>query len=171
MVAVQDANILIDFAQLGLLELVMRLPYAFQTTDLIQAESIDRRSIGPVQACISSGKLLVKSFSADELTALEAMAAEHRSLSLEDCSAWKLAKDAKGMLLTGDGALRKKVTADGIEVHGSLWLLKALVAHEKIDKATACTKLQELQRLNDRLPIKAIQQLQQQWCTPIKRLI
>lgn len=163
-VAVQDANILIDCAQIGILGMVMELPYEFCTSDLIVAELTDLRSLEAVHHCIKSNTLHVRSFTADDLMELEQMTIDHTSLSLEDCSAWKLARDEAAMLLTGDGALRKKVSATGIEVHGSLWVLEELVEHKIIDPITACTKLQELQLLNLRLPESAIQKLKERWC-------
>ena len=107
-VAVQDASILIDCANLDILDNVLSLPYHFQTTDLIVLEIEYGAVAGAVVKCIENEQLSVSSFSAEEIMEIDARSQAHRSLSLEDCSVWYLAEIAQGILLTGDKTLRKK---------------------------------------------------------------
>ena len=107
-VAVQDASILIDCANLDILDDVLFLPYHFQTTDLIVLEIEYGAVAGAVVKCIENEQLSVSSFSAEEIMEIDARSQAHRSLSLEDCSVWYLAEIAQGILLTGDKTLRKK---------------------------------------------------------------
>jgi predicted nucleic acid-binding protein len=45
-----------------------------------------------------------------------------------------LAMQEKAILITGDEALRKSASLEGVEVHGTLWLLDAMVKEEAISK-------------------------------------
>lgn len=165
-VAVQDANILIDCVQLDLLDLVMELPYQFQTTDFILAEMTDPVSKETVQHLVDRDDIHVKEFTVEEVEILGTRSNQYPGLSLEDCSAWYLAEKENGILLTGDGALRKKASQAGIEVRGSLWILSELLAEELITNETACLKITELNRLNSRLPQKSVKELKSMWCGP-----
>ncbi len=164
-VAIQDANILIDCSQLGLLSLVMELPFLFQTTDLVIAEMLDGVSYDAVQECIDRKKILVKSLSADQLSTLEEMMQGLKGLSVEDCSVLQLAVTEKAVLLTSDKVLRKNAEKMGLEVHGTLWVIKELVKNSLMAPNEACEKLHLLQSTNERLPASILEELMKQWCS------
>ena len=147
-VAIQDANILIDLHKSGLLEFYSRLGIETHTTDLVHAEI--RQSVADY---VSSGQLSVKEFSGMELAALLAFKAEQpRSLSLQDCSVLQLAIERSAVLLTGDGALRTRATSMGVDARGILWLMDSMVQETILDFPKASLFLRKLMATNRRLP-------------------
>jgi predicted nucleic acid-binding protein len=78
--------------------------------------------------------------------------AAHGNSSLADVSCYLVAKTQGMPLLTGDSRLRKQAAKDGVLVHGALWLLDQLVAHELIATAHAAAALQAMLNAGARLP-------------------
>lgn len=163
-IAIKDANILIDCLDIDLLASVFQLPLTFQTTDFIWAEISIPAQRQVLQAFIDAGQLVVKSFTAAEVTSIAALSTQYAGISFEDASAMYLAEEQTAILLTGDGKLRRVCQQAKIEVHGIIWLLDQLVATGIISAATACTKVKLLQESNPRLPIAILQSREKQWC-------
>jgi predicted nucleic acid-binding protein len=65
-----------------------------------------------------------------------------------------LAMQEKAILLAGDEALRKAASREGIEVHGTLWLLDPMVKEEAISKIDGCRSLDRMINSGRRLPKK-----------------
>jgi predicted nucleic acid-binding protein len=162
--AVKDANVLIDLWGIGLLELIFELNIEVHTTDLVVNEIEQEEQSRAIQNLINEGKLLVHTFTPKELAELVVFQMSHSSLSLEDCSVWSIAGRLQAILLTGDGALRKKAAEAGLEVHGSLWLLDKLVKQSLVDIPGACAALRSLMKKNPRLPIAACKEREAKWC-------
>ena len=78
-----------------------------------------------------------------------------KGLSFEDCSVWYFAKLHNGILLTGDGKLRKQSSHDGVEFRGILFIFDHLLLNGLISFEFAILKLNQLYQINDRLPIEA----------------
>ncbi len=76
----------------------------------------------------------------------------HNNSSLADLSCYQLAQQTGHALLTGDGRLRKQAKADGLQVHGALWLLDQMVMHQIIEPKNAATSLQSMLDSGARLP-------------------
>jgi predicted nucleic acid-binding protein len=164
-IAVQDANILIDCADMQILDAVFALPFHFMTTDLIWAEITTPHNREALNAHIQEGKLTVTSLDSEALEAIIRLEQEQTGLSLQDCSAWYCAEQGQGMLLTGDGALRKKARKAGLTVHGSLWVLQQVRESNILDRAACCQALQYLKKMNPRLPQKEMARLEKEWCS------
>lgn len=64
---------------------------------------------------------------ADLMRELYLVRADLASVSVPDLAALLVARDADAILLTGDGALRVAATDSGVEVHGTLWLVRMAV--------------------------------------------
>ena len=158
-VVIQDANILIDLADVDLLEDFFRLDVEAHTTDFVLHELRQR-----VDQFVADGQLRVKSFDGDELAELLGFQTQlSRRLSLADSSVLKVAIDQRGLLLTGDETLRKAAQQRNVEVHGSLWVLDRLVAEGVLTALKAARKLKLLMQLNPRLPQAACQQRLADW--------
>jgi predicted nucleic acid-binding protein len=67
-----------------------------------------------------------------------------------------LAMQEKEILLTGDEALRKAASGEGVKVHGTLWLLDAMVKEEAISKEDGCRSLDRMVNSGRRLPKKEV---------------
>ena len=152
-IAIQDANILIDLQKAGLLEAYFRLGIETHTTDLVLLE------VRPsVAAFVLTGQLRVKTITGTEMAVLLAFKAQQPpSLSLEDCSVFHLALQLAAILLTGDNKLRLHAEKAKVEAHGILWLLDLLVEDAILDLTTAISRLEQLRKMNPRLPIDECQ--------------
>ncbi len=60
------------------------------------------------------------------------------------------------LLLTGDEALRKAASQEGVEVHGTLWLLDAMVEGGAISEAEGYRSLELMRNAGRRLPKKEV---------------
>lgn len=72
-------------------------------------------------------------------------------------------KKTAGILLTGDGKLRKLTSNDGIEVRGILYVFDQLLAFDMISLEVAIQKIEELYKINTRLPLKAKEERIERW--------
>ena len=157
--AIQDANILIDLHHTGLLENYFALENDTHTTDLVLQEVRH-----DVKSHIDSGALQVKSFTAAELEALLAFkATQPSSLSLQDCSVFHLAIEKKAILLTGENTLRKCAKQAGIEAHGVIWLFDLMVEQKVLTPAAAHKAMEKLIATNTRLPLDECHKRLRKW--------
>lgn len=144
---ISDTNIWIDFGHAGLLDALFALPFTFVSTDFVVAE------LGqPVPAGLLARGLVVETLSEADVAQLFGLMAQNSNSSLADVSCYLAARAQCVPLLTGDGRLRKQATADGVQVHGALWLLDQLVAHDIIATSHAVAALQAMLDAGARLP-------------------
>jgi len=150
-IVINDANILIDLAELDMLSDFFQLAFEFRTTNLILNELIDEQ-YKELLPFIESGSIVVDEISIDELGEIIAIRAAKPSLSEQDCSAFHQAKKYNASLITSDNSLRKFAKQNNIEVHGHLWVFDCLVAANIFSGAKAIHKLTELiQSIHPRL--------------------
>lgn len=158
-IIVNDTNIFIDLHSIGLLEDMCNLPYEIHTVDFVAAEIVEETQRLAFEQLVSTGKIRVNSFSADEVMEI---VAEHSdvsgNLSIPDCSVCYYARKHQVQMLTGDRRLRKYAEAQDIEVHGILFLFDEMVKFKVVTPDVAATKLEELMQLNARLPKSEISQ-------------
>lgn len=158
-IIVNDTNIFIDLHSIGLLEEMCRLPYEIHTVDFVVAEIVEETQRISFERLVTTGRILVKSFTADEVMEI---VAEHSdisgNLSIPDCSVCYYARKHNVPLFTGDRRLRKYAEGQSIEVHGILFLFDEMVRFGVVSPDIAATKLEELMRLNARLPKSEISQ-------------
>jgi predicted nucleic acid-binding protein len=162
LIAIQDANILIDLVNTGLFDHCLALQYKFTTTDIILDE-LHPHQVALIQPHISSGKFSVIEIDTTALIAIQIATLEHPKLSEQDLSAFYYAQQLNGLLLTGDKRLRSLAEQKGITVCGTLWILDQLVITENLTKQEAYTFLQQLQLKNKRLPVDECEQRLKLW--------
>ena len=160
-IIVNDTNILIDLANLDLLDYFIELEFEFHTNDFIINELTDTVQRKKIDKIIEAKKLIVAEIKSEEYTAIIQL--QTRNLSFEDCSIWYYAQKIRGILLTGDARLRKTVENSGVEVRGILFIFDELVASEIINSSLAAQKLEELNSQNHRLPQKEIEKRLKLW--------
>lgn len=124
---ITDTNIRIDLHRGQLLTQIFELPYELTAPDVIIAELDDP----PGQFLISLG-LQQRRFSGEQVAQVQILTRKYRGLSPKDLFALVLAKELRSFLLTGDQLLRKAVEAEGVTVHGTLWVLDKLITHRII---------------------------------------
>lgn len=146
-VYISDTNIWIDFRNAGLLDSLFSLPFKLCCTDFVLNELKDFDT----KLLLARG-LVVETLDAAATAALFDLMQAHNNSSLADVSCYQLAHQTKHPLLTGDGRLRKQAKTDGLKVHGALWLLDQLVAHQTIKTKEAAKGLQSMLTSGARLP-------------------
>ncbi|MFM2250109.1 MAG: hypothetical protein RLZZ358_1036 [Bacteroidota bacterium] len=96
------------------------------------------------------------------------MKEQHPGLSFEDCSVWYHARLSGGVLVTGDGLLRKKARVEGIEVRGIIFLITELKTQNILGIQDCLSLLNQLKQINPRLPIQEIENLIYKWELELK---
>lgn len=162
-ILINDANILIDLFHLDLIELFFSLQgLELKTTDFV-FEELHEKQKNVIEKFIQNQSLVLIESSEDDLNNIFEILSSTNGLSVEDCSIWFHAKKNKGILLTGDGRLRKLTSADGVEVRGILYIFDQLLISGLISFELAIEKLNQLYLLNERLPIYAKMQRLDFW--------
>jgi rRNA-processing protein FCF1 len=156
---INDANILIDIAKLGLVDAFLSLDFDLHTTDFVFAELNDQQ-----QESMSSERLkIITTDNQQDFNSIMVLLNAHKGLSFEDCSVWHYTHKLKGTLITGDGILRKKVTNAGLDVKGIIYILEEIKQQNKLPINICIEKLQELKMINDRLPKHEIDKRINDW--------
>lgn len=127
-VIVNDASCLIDLRKGQLLHVLLRLPYQFIVPLPIREEEL--LDFTPQEwRMLEDGGFTTYDLPGEEVAQAFALKRGHGGLSANDCFALVTATCQKnGILLTGDGQLRKVATARNVRVHGVLWIIDELRA-------------------------------------------
>jgi predicted nucleic acid-binding protein len=162
-IVINDANILIDLFNLDLVEVFFGLQdLDLKTTDFVFEELLEDQKV-VVEKFIQNSTLKIVESTEDDLTSIYQILSTTSGLSVEDCSVWYYAKKSSGILLTGDGKLRKLSSADGVEVRGILYIFDQLLVSRLMSFDLAIEKLNQLYLINERLPIEAKKQRLDCW--------
>ena len=161
-VVVNDANILIDIAKLDLVGQFFKLPFEFHCTQFV-IEELHPYQFKLYTPYIGEKTLLVKEYSAEELSELAEFQRGHSTLSEQDCSAFRHAQEIRALLLTGDKNLRMLAEENKLEVHGIVWLFDVFVKQKVITKKLAAKKLELLMTINKRLPTTELEKRIRSW--------
>ena len=129
-VVVNDASCLIDLRKGLLLHVLLRLPYRFIVPLPIREEEL--LDFTPQEwRMLDDGGLMTYDLPGEEVAQVFALKRTHSRLSANDCFALVTTTcQENGILLTGDGLLRKVATALDVRVHGVLWIIDELHAAE-----------------------------------------
>ena len=146
-VIVNDASCLIDLRKGELLEVLHRLPYQLVIPFPVRASEVLRFSDEQWQHLDDHG-LITHDLTPAEVGQALALAEHHRALSANDCFCLITARVRRGILLTGDGHLRRVATDEGLRVHGVLWVIDELAAAQACATSLLVEALQTWQ--NDR---------------------
>ncbi len=154
-IVISDANILIDLIRLDMIEAFFQFEHLeLKTTDFIFDELLEEQQ-AILQVFIDKGNLAIIEAETEAMSNISTIFNKTNGLSIQDCSAWYFAKATNGILLTGDGKLRKLSAADGVEVRGILFIFDQLLLAGHITFETAVVKIHQLYQINDRLPSSA----------------
>lgn len=148
-----DSNVLIDLHHEKLLRVVLSLPVNCLSVDVALAE-LERPSrdhlleLGMVE-CELSGEQVLSVVRLNE---------KYAKPSRIDMFLLQLAIAEDAVLLTGDLNLRYAAHKEGVEVHGTLWLLDYLLEQELIDPPRAADSLRRMMSVDPprRLPAKEV---------------
>lgn len=154
-IIVNDANILIDLVHLELMDEFIKLELDMKTTDVVFDELNDDQKI-IIEAYINSEHIeLITIEEEEDFKSIATILENSSGLSFEDCSVWHYAHKLNGILLSGDGKLRKQAIANGISVKGILYVFDQLLLNEIISFELAIVKLEQLYEINPRLPVNS----------------
>ena len=154
-IVINDTNILIDLIHLEIIDVFFQLKHLeLKTTDFVFEELHDDQK-HTLQTFIDEGNLTIFESEEMDLVNISNILSQTNGLSFEDCSVWYFAKVNGGILLTGDGKLRKQSSDDGVEVRGILFIFDQLLLAGLISFEFAIIKINQLYQINDRLPIDA----------------
>lgn len=144
---VVDATVWIDLHLGGLLAEVFALRWRLVSPDVIleELETLDPqllRALGVEEVSLAEADYAI----------LQSLIGRYPGPSVRDLTALVVSiRDGLG-LLSGDGKLRKAAEDEGVPVHGTLWVLDALVEVAIIRPQRAADSLAEMLRCGTRLP-------------------
>jgi len=134
---VADANVLFDLCNGRILPTLPALSYHYIVPDAVFAE------LDPaLQVSIQNLGFEVGSLPAETVREIYTVRPKHPKLLVADLFALYVARDREAMLLTGDSRLRKLAEAQGLAVHGTLWVLDELFALGELDAQGALAALE-----------------------------
>ncbi len=127
-----DTSVWIDFSTIDLIETPFRLKDRYTFT--MSGEAMDTELLTPEISAdyLMSLGLVRVDLTETELSSAMAFGDMYIRLSFNDRIAMAIAKNRDMILLTSDGPLRKAAESEGIEVHGTIWIVDELKANEKI---------------------------------------
>lgn len=157
-ILINDANILIDLAELNLLDSFASLSFELYTTDFVLNEINNKTQRDKLNEYIKVDKLvIIRTENIIDYRGISMLKSQNRGLSIEVCSVWYYAKIMNAILITGDALLRKQAQNSSVEVRGIIFVFDQLVSQNLLEKSYAAMKLKELRKLNPRLPLAEIE--------------
>ena len=157
-VLVTDTNIWIDLENGKILADVFRLSYQFFTTDFAVEEFIH-----PGWVTLQDLGLQTHDLEPEYILELVRLREIHRQLSAVDLAALLLARALDASLVTGDRRLNELAKAQGLPVHGALWILDEMVIHHVLTATQAANALREMLDQGARLPDGECQKRFDRW--------
>jgi hypothetical protein len=156
---VTDTNVWIDFHAGRICRVAVSLPYNWIAPDLVIGELRDERS----GACVLSLGVRSVGLTGEQVEEVTRLGARYRGVSVIDLAALVLTGAQGGTLLTGDRLLRAAAEQEGVEVHGTLWLLDQLVTRGRLASHGAAAALQQMVDAGRRLPADEVRRRLELW--------
>ncbi len=150
---ISDANILIDMEEGQLLELMFKLPFQFQTPDMLFADELEE-----LHPHLPGYGLQLGILNDASIHRVSQLVLKYKNTGRYDCMALALAQQEQCTLLTGDQNLTKAAKAEKVETRGSLWLVEQLVQHRIITIESARHSYTQMEANGRRLPWKQARQ-------------
>ena len=155
MILLSDANILINLGYVGGLGLLAQLAPT-EVLDMVLLECEHERQPELVNEVRAAGVSVVSTQASWVGAARRYKSA---GLSLQDRLNFIYAKTYSRVLLAGDKPLREHCEAEGVEVHGSLWLVERAREQALVAEAELCRWLRVWPTLGRRLPTTELRRL------------
>ena len=150
---ISDANILIDMEEGQLLQAMFRLPFQFQTPNLLFADELAEQ-----HPYLPTYGLQLGILNGESMNRVSQLTLKYKNTGRYDCMALALAQQEQCTLLTGDQNLTKAAKAEKVETRGSIWLVEQLVSHRMISIASARHSYAQMEANGRRLPWKQARQ-------------
>jgi hypothetical protein len=151
---ISDANVIIDMNAGSLLRLMFRFDATFAVPDLLFEEEL--QADHPELARLG---LMVLELQEDTVLYAQGLIEKYHGLgaSTNDLLALALARQEKCALLTGDQRLRQAGQAEGVDVHGTLWLIEQMLQARTINYRQAEAGYERMRAIGRRLPWESVE--------------
>lgn len=160
-----DTNIFIDLIQAQALDPLWAFSQEVYTTDLVMAEILVPEQRDQLSAAQRAGRLTVLELSGEEIAQIVQFPTQRNLKRITDKSVLFKALELHCCLLTGDGPLRQEAEAQGIEVHGSIWVISQI--HQRgLASTSELLNMVNILSQNPRLPQKELQKLRDEISHP-----
>jgi hypothetical protein len=160
--SVTDSTIWIDLHRGNILPQAVKLPIGWMVPDLV----INLELIYPDgQQLVSmlGTEVAVVELTGNEVRLTRELAGKYTKPSHVDLASLAVAKTRSLVLLTGDKNLRAAAEAEGVEVHGTLWILDRLVETTILTKQAARRALVRIVEDRGRFPREEISRRLKAW--------
>lgn len=156
---IADTNIFFDIISIGALPEFFSLDYDICTTVFVidEIKRSDQREA--IEIFIRAKEINVIDFTAVEIGEIYGLHTNRNFKGITDKSVLRKSLKLDCPLLTGDRKLRKEAEEQGVEVHGTLWVIRSLVNNDLIDRIKGIHLLETLKRVNSSLPVVEIDSL------------
>lgn len=151
---ISDANILIDVEDGHLTSMIFRLPYEIAVPDILFELELRERHGHLLEA-----GLKIRSLTVESMKKTESLVEQYPRPSMVDHSTLALAIQERCPLLTGDKDLRVAAEMEGVEVHGTVWIVKELLNQKLIRQAQAKDSFNAMKVKGSRLPWGDVEKL------------
>ena len=149
-IAVLDASVILDLINLDLLDKLFHFDTDVAITPSILLEITSEPHKSKVQMCIDKGKILLRTDGL--LENINTLYEKFPGLSYADCSVLEVAIRINAMVLSSDGLLRKVIKKHGLNIKGTLGVIKDLHEKKLIETEVAISKLEKYLKINQRAP-------------------
>ena len=156
---ITDTNIFFDIISIGALPEFFSLEYEICTTIFVIEEIIRSDQREEIEVFIRAKEINVIDFTAEEIGEIYAFRTERNFKGITDKSVLWKSLQLGCPLLTGDRKLKVEAENQGVEVHGSIWVIRYLVENGLIDKTKGIRLLKLLKEVNSSLPFDEIDKL------------
>ena len=156
---ITDTNVFFDIISIGALPEFFSLDYEICTTVFVIEEIIRSDQREAIEVFIRAKEINVIDFSAEEIDKIYDFKTEKNFKGITDKSVLWKSLQLGCPLLTGDRKLRIEAESQGVEVHGSIWVIISLVENGFIDKTKGIELLEALKEVNSSLPFDEIDKL------------
>lgn len=160
-IIITDTNVFIDLIQSGALSHFFQLNYEICTTDLVVEEVKVPEQQQQLEAYQKSGRLEIITLESTEIRDAVQLPTHWELKGIVDRTVLLKAIHLQCMVLSGDGNLRKECEHRGLDVHGSIWVIREIWLAELADSEQLLGMLEVLGR-NTRLPERELEKLRKE---------
>ena len=160
-IIITDTNVFIDLIKSGALDFFFQCPFEVCTTDLVLEEIKPPEQRALIDKHVTTNRLRVLQLSAEDIFAAIQLPTQSNLKRITDKSVLLKAIQMQACLLSGDGDLHKEGQRAGLEVRGSLWVIREIWLAGLSNVKDLLFMLDELSR-NTRLPVVAIEELRKE---------
>jgi len=159
MLLVTDSSVFFDMIKIEALSGFFTLDFEICTSDFVQNEILEFDQRQQIEVFVRTKKLTVFELSGDEIDEVIRFKTKRVFKTLIDKTVLWKAKQLECPLLTCDGKLRKEAEEQGVQVHGSLWVIMKMAEQEIVTKKVGVEFLEQLKRINNRIPLQEVDKL------------